>query len=130
VIRTTVTARRAMDIDFIMTREEAIARIRERFLALTDDESCMCKVAAERGIFCRGFNQWSDRELRERYWWIVRKKPEITRAELETIANNWQLAQQDVRQTRLACDVQTKVHDTCRGWDDFSTDDLIELASS
>jgi hypothetical protein len=129
VIRATVAARRVTDID-CMTREEAIARIRERLVSLTDDDSCMCKVAAERGIFCRGFRQWSDGELRERYWWVVRKNPDITRAELESVANQWQLAQQDVRQEGLACDVQASVHDTCRGWEDFSTDDLIELASS
>ena len=112
-----------------MTREEAIARIRERLQSLTDDENCICKVAAERGIFCRGFRRWSDAELRERYWWIVRKKPDITRVELEAIANQWQLAQQDVRHVTLSCDVQQQIHDTCRGWDDFSTEDLVALAS-
>lgn len=107
-----------------MTREEAIARIREKLVSLTDEENCMCKVAAERGIFCNGFRQFNDKELRERYWWIVRKRPDITRAELETIANDWQLAQQDVRELPIACDVQTKVHDTCRGWNDFSNEQL------
>lgn len=107
-----------------MTREEAIARIREKLVGLTDEENCMCKVAAERGIFCNGFRQFGDKELRERYWWIVRKRPDITRAELETIANDWQLAQQDVRDLPIACDVQTKVHDTCRGWNDFSNEQL------
>lgn len=107
-----------------MTREEAIARIREQLLSLTDEENCMCKIAAERGIFCNGFRQFTDKELRERYWWIVRKRPDITRQELETIANDWQLAQQDVRELPVACDVQTNVHDTCRGWDDFTNDEL------
>ena len=107
-----------------MTREETIARIREHFVALTDDENCMCKVAAERGIFCKGFRQFTDKALRERYWWIVRKRPDITRAELESIANDWQLVQQDVRDLPIACDVQAKVHDTCRGWDDFTDEEL------
>ncbi|MGZ5432361.1 MAG: hypothetical protein ACXW31_12590 [Thermoanaerobaculia bacterium] len=107
-----------------MTREEAIARIREKLVSLTDEENCMCKVAGDRGIFCNGFRQFGDKELRERYWWIVRKRPDITRAELETIANDWQLAQQDVRELPVACDVQTKVHDTCRGWNDFSNEQL------
>lgn len=113
-----------------MTREEAIARIREELVGLADDENCMCKVAGERGIFCRGFKQWSEGELRDRYWWIVRRRPDITRAQLETLANSWQLAQQDVRDTPLCCDVQTRVHDTCRGWDDFSTEDLIATAEA
>ncbi len=107
-----------------MTREEAIARIRETLVTLTDEENCTCKIAAERGIFCKGFRQFTDKELRERYWWIVRKRPDITRAELEAIANDWQLAQQDVREIPVACDVQTKVHDTCRGWNDFSNEQL------
>lgn len=107
-----------------MTREEAIARIREKLVSLTDEECCTCKVAAERGIFCRGFRQFTDKELRERYWWIVRKRPHITREELETIANDWQLAQQDVHSLPVACDVQSKVHDTCRGWTDFSNQEL------
>ena len=107
-----------------MTREEAIARLREKLVSLTDEENCMCKVAAERGIFCTGFRQFTDKELRERYWWIVRKRPDITRAELETIANDWQLTQQDVRSLPVACDVQTKAHDTCRGWNDFTNEQL------
>jgi hypothetical protein len=113
-----------------MTREEAIARIRERLVALTDEENCVCKVAAERRIFCNGFRRWTDKELRERYWWIVRKRPDITRAELERVANDWQLAQQDVRDVAIACDVQTTIHDTCRGWDDFTTEDLIATANA
>ena len=107
-----------------MTREEAIARIRERLVGLTDEDNCMCKVAAERGIFCHGFAQFSDKQLRERYWWIVRKRPDITRAELEDIANSWQLTQQDIRSMPIACDVQTKVRDTCRGWGDFTNEQL------
>jgi len=113
-----------------MTREEAIARIREELVSLTDEDNCMCKVAAERGIFCRGFHQWGDRELRDRYWWIVRRRPEISRGELEALANGWQLAQQEVRDTPLCCDVQAQIHDTCRGWDDFSTEDLIATAAA
>jgi hypothetical protein len=107
-----------------MTREEAIARIREQLVSRTDEENSACKVAADCGIFCNGFRQFTDKELRERYWWIVRKRPDITRAELEKIANDWQLTQQDIRNAPVACDVQAKVHDTCRGWNDFSNEQL------
>ena len=31
---------------------------------------------------------------------------------------------QDVQQMPCACDVQTKLHDTCRGWHDFTNDQL------
>ena len=44
--------------------------------------------------------------------------------ELEEIADRWQMARQDVDQLPVACDVQQKVHDTCRGWDDFSNEQL------
>jgi hypothetical protein len=107
-----------------ITREEAVTRLRTALLALTDEENCICKVASERGVFCHGFSRFSDAELRDRYWWIVRKRPDIGRAELEKIANDWQLAQQDVRGMGIACDVQTKIHDTCRGWHDFSDEQL------
>jgi len=107
-----------------MTRSEAIAHLRTEFLKLTDDDHSICSVAAERGIFCHGFLQFSEEDLRKRYWWIVCRRPSITRAELEQIANAWQLTQQEVRDVPLACDVQTRLHDTCRGWDDFTNEQL------
>ena len=109
-----------------LTREEIISRLRDEFTALTDEDHCMCSIAAERGIFCRGFRQFSEEDLRKRYWWIVRRRPSITREQLEQIANDWQLAQQEVKETPLACDFQTKLHDTCRGWDDFSNEQLAK----
>ena len=110
-----------------MTRDEAISRLRNELVAMTDDEHCMCRVAADRGIFCRGFNQFSDDELRQRYWWIVRRRPSLTREQLEQIANDWQLTQQEVKDVPVACDVQARLHDTCRGWDDFSNDQLAKV---
>lgn len=107
-----------------VTRDEAIKRLRTVLLSLTNEERCACKAVADKNVFCKGFRQWGDKELRERYWWIVRKRPDITREELEGIANDWQLAQQDVRDLPLACDVQTTVQDTCRGWNDFTNDEL------
>lgn len=107
-----------------LTRDEAITRLRREFLNLTDSEHCMCSVAAERGIFCGGFRQFDEQELRNRYWWIVRRRPSITREELESVANDWQLTQQEVKEMPLACDVQNRVHDTCRGWEDFTDEQL------
>jgi hypothetical protein len=107
-----------------ITRNEAISRLRSEFLQVTDENHSMCRIAAERGIFCGGFRQYSDQELRNRYWWITRRRPSITRDELESIANDWQLTQQEVKNAPLACDVQARVHDTCRGWEDFSNDQL------
>lgn len=110
-----------------ITRNEAIARLREQLVRLTDEDTCMCKVATDKKIFCRGFAPLSDATLRERYWWIVRRRPDISRAELELIANDWQLAQQEVREVPLACDVQTKAQDTCRGWLDFDNEQLAQF---
>ncbi|HUP46857.1 MAG TPA: hypothetical protein VM779_15225 [Thermoanaerobaculia bacterium] len=107
-----------------ISRDEAIARLRRELTELTDIENSVCKVAAERGVFCGGFRQFSDAELREKYDWIVAKNPAMSRADLERIANDWQLAQQDVRDLPIACDVQARVHDTCRGWDDFTNEKL------
>ena len=107
-----------------LTREEVIGQLRQELMRLTDTENCMCKVAAERGLFCGGFRQFTDQQLRDRYWWIVRKQPDISRADLERIANDWQLTQQEVQLLPIACDVQTQVHDTCRGWHDFTNEDL------
>ena len=107
-----------------VTRDEAIARIRAVLLQETDEETSMCKAAADHGIFCRGFRHYGDAELRRKYDWIVRKRPAITRPELEELANDWQLAQQQVHDIALACDVQTQLHDTCMGWDDFTNEQL------
>ena len=109
-----------------ITRTEAIDGLRNKFLTMTDDEHSMCEIATEKGIFCNGFRRLTEPELRAKYWWIVRRRPDMTREELEHLANLWQLAQQDVWQTPLACDVQSKVRDTCRGWDDFTNDQLAK----
>ena len=103
-----------------LDRKQCIADVRARLLALVDDEHSICEVAARRGIFCRGFAQWSLEELKRRYDWIAAMRPNLERAEIERLANAWQLARQQVFGTCLACDTQTEEHDTCRGFDDFS----------
>jgi len=109
------------------SREELIAAIRTELVKFTDEETSICRVAAERGIFCKGFSQYDDRELREKFNWIVRKRPSLTRGQLEQIANDWQLAEQQVHERPIACDVQTEIHDICNGWDSFSNDQLEKL---
>ena len=49
------------------TRAEAIARLRDALVKLTDDEHSMCQVAAKRGIFCHGFRRWNAREFDRRF---------------------------------------------------------------
>ena len=74
-----------------------------------------------------GKRRLSDGEMQQKYSWITRRRPEMTREELEEIANRWQLARQDVDALPVACDVQQIEHDMCRGWDDFSNDELARF---
>ena len=110
-----------------VTRNDAIARLRRELIELTDSENSICKVAAEKNCFCRGFQRYSDAELRKRYDWIADRRPDLSRDELEVIANDWQLAQQEVFELPIACDVQQRVHDTCRGWNDFTNEQLAKF---
>ena len=110
----------------ILTRKQAIEDLRAALLTLVDDDHSLCEVAAREGIACRGFRQFTDEELRARYDWIVRKHPGASRAELEALANQWQLARQFVQNEAFACDVQARDHDTCGGWDDITNEMLVE----
>ena len=110
-----------------LSRNELVERLRVVLAELTNEDTSICKAAAERGIFCRGFARYGDPQLRRKYDWIVRKHPGMSRPELEQVANDWQLAQQHVHDAPFACDVQQRLHDTCGGWDDFSDDDLARF---
>jgi hypothetical protein len=112
-----------------MTRSEAIALLRERCSALVDEKHSLCQVAARLHILCGGFSQWSSRELKQRFDWIARRRPGVTRKELEELANRWLLARQFVLDEPLACDavMQEKIHPVCRGWDEFSEEDLARF---
>ena len=109
-----------------LTRDEAIGDLRRAVERLQDDEHSICRIAAERKMFCHGFAQWTSGELRARYPQIVRSRPRITRKELEDLANRWQLARQRVTGEPTACDVQQheRNYAQCRGWDDFSDAEL------
>jgi hypothetical protein len=106
-----------------VTRETAIDTLRRELVKVAGDHS-ICKVAGEKNIFCRGFNRFSDAELRRAFAWIERKRPGMPRQKLEELADCWQLARQDVGEEVIACDVQQKEHDSCRGWDDFTNEEL------
>jgi hypothetical protein len=105
-------------------RGTAIDELRARLFELTGDETSICQVAAERGIFCHGFKQYSDDELREKFDWIARRNPSLNRKDLEKMANLWQISRQVIEGVSFACDAQTIEHDTCLGWDSFSNDEL------
>jgi len=105
-------------------RAEVIALLRTELLKHTDSETSACRFASDAGVFCRGFSQFTDDMLRRKYDWITRRRPDISREDLEEIANRWQLARQDVCSVAVACDVQQMERDMCNGWDDFSNADL------
>lgn len=106
-----------------ISRPALIAALREELIRRAGEMS-ICKLAAQTGIFCKGFRRYSDTELRERYGWISKKNPDVPRAELEEIADRWQLARQEVVGGLTSCDVQQLEHDACGGWDDFADDQL------
>jgi len=110
-----------------MSRADAISRLREALVAMTDDEHSMCQVATEKGIYCYGFRRLSDKEFRQRYDWLVSKNPKASRAEIESLANKWQLARQIVDRVPLSCDAQLKEHDTCNGWNEFTNVELEQF---
>ncbi len=108
----------------MLTRQEAIRAIRGKLLDLVDDDHSMCRVASEQNIYCRGFRQFTDEGLRERYAWLLRRNPNMGREELEDLANRWQLARQIVDSVPVSCDAQALEHDTCSGWEGFDNQTL------
>lgn len=109
-----------------ISRPALIAALRDE-LTRRAGEMSICRLAAQTGIFCKGFRRYSDAELKEHYSWIAKRNPDAPRAELEEIADRWQLARQDVLGALTACDVQQLEHDACGGWDDFTDDDLARF---
>jgi hypothetical protein len=113
-----------------VTREQAVEALRQKLLTLVDDEHSMCEVATRLGIFCHGFAQDTAGGLRKRYGWIVRNRPGVKKAELEDLANRWQLARQRVLDTPLCCDIQAsgrEAHSTCLGWSGMSDEQLARF---
>jgi hypothetical protein len=105
-------------------RGEALARLREAFLAMTDDEHSMCQVAAELGIFCHGFRRWNAAEFDRRWRSSIGRSTHLSRAQMEDFANLWQLSEQIRLRASLACDGKSNGLGGCRGWDEFSNAEL------
>lgn len=107
-----------------LNRPQAIALLRAKLKSMTDDEHCMCAAAAKAGVFCRGFARLSDQEFRGRFDWIARKRPHASRPELEKIVNLYHLGRQEVTGTALCCDLETREHAACDGWNTFDNPTL------
>jgi len=113
--------------DETISREVAIGRIRIKMIELCDTGKSACQVAAERNILCKGFKRDSDDELRQRYAPYVCGAETISRSDLERVANHWQLARQRTEEALVACDVQYRYYQVCRGWNDFSNEELSDF---
>jgi len=113
-----------------ISRASLITELRGELARRANGNMSICRLAAETGIFCRGFRRYSDEELRQRYDWIAKKNPDQTRGELEDVADRWQLARQEVDHVPTSCDVQQIEHDACNGWDDFSDEELSGFLST
>ena len=113
----------------VWSRSEAVTRLREALLALTDDGHSMCQVAGERGIFCRGFRRWNAAEFDRRWRSAIGRSTHLSRAQMEEFANLWQLTEQLRQRVSLACDAKSNGLGGCRGWDEFSNADLSRFCA-
>jgi len=121
-----VEAGRTMEV---WSRAEAISRLRERLIPMTDGESSLCRVAAERGIFCRGFRRWNVPEFDRRWRDFIGRSTHLSRPQMEEYANVWQLTQQVASGVPLACDAAGFLPGPCRGWNEFSNDVLAQFCA-
>jgi hypothetical protein len=110
-----------------ITREAVVGRIRRQLIALKEEGKSVCQIAAEKNILCRGFHRDTDDELRWRYAATIPGAPELSREELESRANAWQLERQQHEGMLLCCDVQYACYETCRAWDDFTNEELAHF---
>ncbi len=87
----------------------------------------MCQVAAKLGVFCRGFRRWHDHEFHRRWKPVLGQSTHLTRAQIEQLADLWQLTEQVRLRVPLACDASTEARSACRGWDEFSNADMARF---
>src|SRR6188472_1078607 len=97
----------------VVTRPEAIARIRGRLKSYCDEDHCACAAAAHLGVLCNGLRSVSDEELRRRYDWIARTRPDAGREELERLVSLYHVSRQEVGGAPVCCDLETREHCGC-----------------
>jgi hypothetical protein len=107
-----------------LSRPQAIERMRAMLKRLTDEDQCLCAVVGRLGIFCKGFKQYSDAELKQRFDWIARKRPHATREQLEELANLYYIGRGEATGAAIACDFETREHAGCDGWNNFTNQEL------
>lgn len=113
------------------SRAEAISRLRERLIPMTDDEHSLCQVASEQGIFCRGFRRWNAPEFDRRWRDHIGRSTHLSRPQMEQYANLWLLIEQSRRRLPIACDaLQGSGNLPCRGWNEFSNDEIARFCAA
>jgi hypothetical protein len=106
------------------TRDEAISRLREGLLKLSDGERSLCTVAAELGVFCRGFRRWTDDAFLRGWTRALGRSTHLSRPQMERLADLWLLSEQLRLRVPCACDLAAAGGGVCRGWNGFSNADL------
>ena len=113
----------------VWTREQAIAALRRCLNRLSDGEHSTCQIAAERGIFCRGFSQWNDHEFHRRWKPVLGESTHLSRPQVERLADLWELSEQIGQRVRLTCDARAAAPGPCRGWHEFSNETLAQYCA-
>lgn len=111
------------------TRHEAIAVLRRGLEPLCDSEHSTCHVAAERGIFCRGFRRFDDHEFHRRWRPVLGESTHLNRGQIERLADVWELCEQVRQHVRVTCDARAASPGPCRGWFEFSNETLARFCS-
>jgi hypothetical protein len=106
------------------SRQDSIERLRGVLIPMTDGDRSLCQVAADRGIFCRGFRRWPAAEFDRQWRSAIGRSTYLSRAQMERFANLWQLTEQLSQRVSLACDGKKGPLSPCRGWEEFSDQEL------
>lgn len=118
-----------VDAAAVWIRAEAIANLRAALLPLCGTDRSMCEVAAQKGIFCRGFRRWHDAEFHRLWKPALGSSTHLTRAQMERLADLWQLTEQLSCSVGFACDASATRPGACRGWNEFSNDALARFCA-
>jgi hypothetical protein len=110
-------------------RSEAITRLREKLAGSLDGDRSMCAIAAENGIFCRGFDRWNDHEFDRRWRDHIGRSSHLTRRQMERYADLFAEAERVRCGASIACDAFAARPGPCRGWNEFSNSELAQFCS-
>ena len=113
----------------VWSRADAIARLRAVLQPMCGTDRSMCDVAAEKGIFCRGFRRWHDADFHRRWKNALGTSTHLTRAQMERLADLWQLSEQVRCSVSFACDANSAGAAACRGWDEHSNENLARYCA-